>query len=102
MAYELHNFEAGQVLTAEALNKMENQIKSNEDSLANKQDSGDYVTSEALTEALSSKQDAGAYITQELLTEQLSAKQDSGDYVTKEEYNALVARVEALEGIPSE
>lgn len=64
MAYELHNFEAGQVLTAEALNKMENQIKSNEDSLAN--------------------------------------KQDSGDYVTKEEYNALVARVEALEGTPSE
>ena len=83
MAYELHNFEAGQVLTAEALNKMENQIKSNEDSLANKQDSGDYVTSEALAEAL-------------------SAKQDSGDYVTKEEYNALVARVEALEGTPSE
>lgn len=64
MAYELHNFEAGQVLTAEALNKMENQIKSNEDNLAN--------------------------------------KQDSGDYVTKEEYNALVARVEALEGTPSE
>lgn len=64
MAYELHNFEAGQVLTAEALNKMENQIKNNEDSLAN--------------------------------------KQDSGDYVTKEEYNALVARVEALEGTPSE
>lgn len=64
MAYELHNFEAGQVLTAEALNEMENQIKSNEDSLAN--------------------------------------KQDSGDYVTKEEYNALVARVEALEGASSE
>lgn len=44
MAYELQNFKAGQILTAEALNKIETQIKSNEDALANKQDSGDYIT----------------------------------------------------------
>lgn len=44
MAYELQNFKAGQILTAEALNKIETQIKSNENALANKQDSGDYIT----------------------------------------------------------
>ena len=34
MAYELHNFEAGQVLTAEALNAIETQLKTNEDAIA--------------------------------------------------------------------
>lgn len=46
MAYELHNFEAGQVLTAEALNAIEAQIKINEEALVNKQDTGEYVTKE--------------------------------------------------------
>lgn len=46
MAYELQNFEAGQVLTAEALNKIEAQIKANETAIAEKQDAGEYVTKE--------------------------------------------------------
>jgi len=34
MAYELHNFEAGQVLTAEALNAIENAIVALEERIA--------------------------------------------------------------------
>lgn len=72
MAYELRNFEAGQVLTAEALNIMDNQIKSNEESLSGKQDSGDYVTQDELTTALEGKQDSGDYVTQTALEEALA------------------------------
>lgn len=63
MAYELHNFEAGQVLTAEALNAIEAQIKTNEEALANKQDAGEYVTKEeydALVERIAALEGASA------------------------------------------
>lgn len=56
MAYEVQNFEAGQVLTAEALNKIEAQIKANESAITEKQDAGEYVTKadyDALVERVS-------------------------------------------------
>lgn len=44
MAYEKHGFTPGQVLTAEALNEMEQGIVDNEAALADKQPKGEYLT----------------------------------------------------------
>lgn len=54
------------------------------DGLATKQDAGEYVTGETLTQELAKKQDTGDYATNTALTDGLALKQDKGNYVTSE------------------
>ena len=71
MAYELQNFKSGEILTATALNKLDEQVRQNSSNL----------------EELLSKECA--------TVEQLNAKQDLGNYITLDEYQTKISELEA-------
>lgn len=90
MAYELQNFKSGEILTATALNKLDEQVRQNSSNLEELL-SKEYAT----VEQLNAKQDLGNYVTSESLTEALNSKQDSGNYVTLDEYQTKISELEA-------
>ena len=77
MGYSKQNFEAGQTLTAAALNKIEDGIVQIETDVSSK----DYLTK---TEASSTYQPKGEYITAATANANYQAK---GDYVLREDLN---------------
>lgn len=88
MAYEKQNFASGQVLTADALNKMEQGIVDNENALNGKQPKGDYLTESEVDQKIAQAQfgggdstvDLSAYLPKE---EAAQTYQPKGSYLTE-------------------
>lgn len=93
MTYNKQNFEAKQILTATALNMMDDQIFANAESLTELL-AKDYAT----VEQLATKQDVGSYVTVDDLSQALEGKQDVGDYLTQDDLpESLADRLATLE-----
>lgn len=103
MGYKKQNFSAGQTLTADALNKMEQGIVDNEAAIEGKQPKGEYVTESVVDQKIAQAQlgggdstvDLSAYLPKE---EAAQTYQPKGDYQPRGEYLTEHQKLKTING----